>query len=66
MTDLEIKQYLDENNWSVNAQDCLMKVFNTSYQIISTKYNFKNGMMTIITPDNKFIFKWNLGKPEEE
>lgn len=66
MTDLEIKQYLDENNWSVNAQDCLMKVFNTSYQIISTKYNFKNGMMTIITPDNKFIFEWVLGKPEEE
>ena len=48
MTDLEIKQYLDKNNWSVDAQDCLMKVLNTSYQIISTKYNFKNGMMTAL------------------
>lgn len=66
MTDPQIKQYLDENNWSVDAQDCLMKVLNTSSQIISGKYNFKNGMMTIITPDNKFIFKWNLGKPKEE
>ncbi|RKJ68902.1 hypothetical protein [Roseburia sp. 1XD42-69] len=66
MTDPQIKQYLDENNWSVDAQDCLMKVLNTSSQIISEKYNFKKGMMTIITPDNKFIFKWNLGKPEEE
>lgn len=66
MTDPQIKQYLDENNWSVDAQDCLMKVLNTSYQIVSTKYDFENGMMTIITTENKFIFKWNLGKPEEE
>jgi len=66
LTGLEIKQYLDENNWSVNAQDCLIKVLNTSYQIIKADYNFENGMMTIVTPDNKFIFKWNLGKPEEE
>lgn len=66
MTDLEIKQYLDKNNWSVDAQECLMEVLNTSYQIISTKYNFRNEMMTLITPDNKFIFKWNLCKPEEE
>lgn len=66
MTDLEIKQYLEENNWEVNAQDCLMKVLNTSYQIINADYNFENGMMTIVTPDNKFIFKWILGRAEEE
>lgn len=66
MTDLEIKQYLDENNWAVGAQDCLMKVLNTSHQIIKADYNFANGTMTLITPDNKFIFKWILGKPEEE
>ena len=23
MTDAEIKQYLDENNWEVNANDCI-------------------------------------------
>ncbi len=63
MTDLEIKQYLDKNNWAVDAQDCLMKVLNTSRQILDTIYNFKTGMMTIITPSNKFTFKWNLGKP---
>lgn len=66
MTDLEIKQYLDKNNWAVDAQDCLMKVLNTSHQIIKADYNFKNEMMTLITPDNKFIFKWILGKSEEE
>lgn len=63
ITDIEIKQYLDKNNWSVNAQDCLIKVLNTSYQIIDTIYNSETSMMTIITPENKFIFKWNLGHP---
>lgn len=60
MTDSEIKQYLDENNWSVNAQDCILDVFNTSYQIIAKIYDFETNMMTIITPDNEFTFKWNL------
>lgn len=60
MTDLEIKQYLDENNWSVDAQDCLMKVLNTSYQIINTDYNFETRIMTITTNNNTFTFKWNL------
>ena len=63
MTDLEIKQYLDENNWAVKAQDCIMKVFNTSSQIINTEYNFDTGMMTVKTPENTFTFNWILGKP---
>lgn len=62
MTDNEIKQYLDENNWSVNPQDCLMKVLNTSHQIIDTSYDFNTGMMTIVTPDNVFEFNWNIQK----
>ena len=62
MTDPEIKQYLDSNNWSVDAQNCLMKVLNTSHQIINTIYEPETSMMTIITPDNNFTFKWNLGK----
>ena len=61
MTDLEIKKYLDANNWKVNAQDCLMKVLNTSRQIIKTEYDFETRMMTIITPDNEFTFGWVLG-----
>ena len=63
MTDTEIKHYLDKNNWSVNAQDCLIKVLNTSHQIIDTIYDFETSMMTIITSGNEFTFKWNLGKP---
>lgn len=42
MTDAEIKQYLDENNWEVNANDCIVKVLNLSKQIISTDYNVEN------------------------
>lgn len=66
MTDLEIKQYLEENNWAVDAQDCLMKVLNTSHQIMEADYDFATELMTIKTLDNKFVFKWVLGKPEEE
>lgn len=64
MTDMEIKHYLDANSWSVNAQDCLMKVLNTSYQILDIIYDSETSIMTIITPENKFVFKWNLGSPE--
>lgn len=60
MTDEEIKQYLDSHNWSVDAHDCTMKVFNRSYQILSNYYDPETGLMTLITPDNEFIFKWNL------
>lgn len=62
MTDTEIKQYLSDHNWSVDAQDCTMKVLNRSYQIIDTIYDFDTRMMTIITPDNEFTFEWVLGK----
>lgn len=62
MTDNEIKQYLSEHNWSVNAQDCLVKVLNRSYQIIDTIYDPDTSMMTIVTPDNEFTFKWILNK----
>ena len=60
MTDSEIKQYLDNDNWSVDAQDCVLEVFNTSHQILDKIYDFETSMMTIITPDNNFTFNWNL------
>lgn len=62
MTDLEIKQYLDENNWAIPAQEGIGKILNTSRQIIDTNFNFDTNMITIITPDNKFTFKWILKK----
>lgn len=37
-----------------------MEVFNTSYQIIDKIYDSETNMMTIITPDNEFTFRWNL------
>lgn len=63
MVDTEIIEYLRKHNFTVDVQDCLMKVLNTSRQIIDTIYDFDTGMMTIKTPDHSFIFKWNLGKP---
>lgn len=61
MCDMEIKEYLANNNYAVYAQDCLMKVFNTSHQIIDSVYDYDTSMMTITTPENKFTFKWILG-----
>lgn len=38
MSDEEIEEYLTRNNYAVDAQDCLMKVLNTSRQIIERNY----------------------------
>lgn len=62
MNDVEIKQYLDERHWSVNPQDFIMDILNTSPQIIHKKYNPITGELTMNTPDNIFTFKWNLHK----
>lgn len=61
MSDIEIFSYLNDNDWSVKAQDFLMDVINTSKQIINKRYNRETGTMTINTPDNEFTFKWILG-----
>ena len=39
-----------------------MNVFNTSPQILSTKYNLNTNKMTIHTSENIFTFRWLLGK----
>ena len=39
MTDLEIKKYLEDNNWAIPAQDGIIKIINTSPQIIDTEYD---------------------------
>lgn len=62
MSDIEIRDYLIKENFKVNAQDFIIKVLNTSHQIINEIYNFNTQMMTIVTPDNSFSFKWNLEK----
>lgn len=62
MSDSQIIEYLEKHNYVVDAQDCLMKVFNTSRQIIDSNYDFITDIMTIITPDNVFKFQWKLGK----
>ena len=35
-----------------------MDVLNTSPQIIDEKYDFDTKEMSIMTPNNKFSFKW--------
>lgn len=61
MTDLEIKNYLIKNSWSIKAKDGIIDIFNSSPQIINKKYDFENHIMTITTPDNTFSFNWILG-----
>ena len=62
MTDLQIQDYLSENNYIVPAEDGVSKIFNTSKQIIKKSYNPTSGTMTIVTPDNTFVFSWVLKK----
>lgn len=62
MTDPEINKYLEDNNWAVPAQDGIMKILNTSPQIIDTEYDIDNRIMTIITTKNKFTFHWILNE----
>ncbi|WP_305113933.1 hypothetical protein [Thomasclavelia cocleata] len=60
MTDTEILNYLTEQDFLVSTQDCIMKILNTSHQVIEEKYDFDTKTMTIITPDNLFSFKLNV------
>lgn len=65
MADAEIEEYLQRHGYSVDPQDCIIKIFNTSRQIISTNYDFDTQMMTIITPEHQFTFYWNLQEIKE-
>ena len=62
MTDNEILEYLQSRNFKVNAQDCIMDVFNTSFHIRDKIFDIKNMTMTIVTDENTFTFKWNVNK----
>lgn len=59
MTDPEILNYLSKRKFNVKAQEFLMDVLNTSPQIIDEKYDFNTKEMSIVTPNNKFSFKWS-------
>ena len=61
MSDEEIKQYLIDHSYQVPAQDGILDIFNTSYQIIDKHYDPDSSVMTITTPKNTFSFLWVLG-----
>ena len=61
MSDEEIKQYLLDHSYLILAQDGILDIFNTSYQIIDKHYDPDSSLMTITTPDNTFTFLWVLG-----
>ena len=60
MSDEEIKQYLIAHSYLIEAQNGILDIFNTSYQIIDNNYNPINSVMTIKTPKNTFSFLWVL------
>lgn len=59
MTDHEISSYLTQHNFKVDSQNFLMDVLNTSPQIINEEYDFQAKIMTLITEQNSFSFKWD-------
>lgn len=62
MTNEEIENYLVERNFEVKAEDCIYDIFNTSPQITDSYYAHDTSMMTVITPDQSFSFKYILKK----
>ena len=61
MLDREIYEYLLKRGFTIKAQDGILDIFNTSYQIIDKHYDPDSSLMTITTPDNTFTFLWVLG-----
>ena len=61
MSDEEIERYLSDHQFTIKAQDGILDIFNTSYQIIDKHYDPDSRIMTIRTPDNTFSFLWKLG-----
>ena len=61
MLDREIYEYLLKRGFTIEAQDGILDIFNTSYQIIDKHYDPDSSLMTITTPDNTFSFLWKLG-----
>lgn len=66
MTDIEIKKYLEENNYTIPSRDCIRYILSASHQIIDERYNFDTHMMTIKTPENTFKIKLTLDQIWEE
>lgn len=62
MSNEEIENYLVERNFEVDAEKFIFDVFNTSPQITDSYYAHDTSMMTIITPDQSFSFKYILKK----
>lgn len=62
MTDEEIKQYLKDYGYKIPARNGISDILNTSRQIINYNYDFEKNTMTLITPDNTFVFDWVLNK----
>ena len=61
MSDEEIERYLKDHQFIIDAQDGILDIFNTSYQIMDKHYDSESGLMTITTPDHTFTFLWVLG-----
>lgn len=56
MTDLEIKQYVNNHHGIIKAQDVIMDILNTSKQIVNEYYDFDTHKMTLKTLENVFTF----------
>ena len=66
MTNNDIEQYLKERNYIIDPHEFTMDVYNTSPQIIDSYYIHSTGLMTIVTPEKSFTFRWNLRKHNTE
>ena len=60
MLDYEIEEYLNQNEWSVNPNDFIHDVMNTSPQVMISHYDSENKLIKIETGEKRFTFHWNI------
>ena len=66
MTDTEIENYLNQNNWSVRPNNFIHDVMNKSPQVSIIDCDYKTNLITIKTPTKAYSFHLDIKKLYKE
>jgi hypothetical protein len=66
MTDTEIENYLNQNNWSVIPNNFIHDVMNSSQQVSIIDCDYKTNLITIKTPTKLFNFRLDVKELYQE
>jgi hypothetical protein len=66
MTDTEIENYLNQNNWSVIPNNFIHDVMNSSQKVSIIDCDYKTNLITIKTPTKLFNFRLDVKELYQE